>query len=151
MDIEYNHPIAVRDGIVLRADIYLPHDRATDSKLPVVLAITPYGKQSPFDVSLIPESRDFDAGLNGIICSRYAPFEGSDPYFWTRQGFAYVVADARGSYASEGEFLSFVSKLDGLDAHDIVEYLGTQPWSNGKVGMIGASALGAIQWCVCFR
>ena len=76
-------------------------------KLRIVLAITPYGKQNPFDISQIPASRDFDPGLSGVKCSRYAPFEGSDPVFWTREGFVYIAVDGRGSFASEADFASF--------------------------------------------
>lgn len=113
----------------------------------MVLAITPYGKQNPFDVSLIPESREWDAGFNGVNFSKFTIFEGSDPHFWTQHGFAYVAVDSRRSFAPEGDFLPFLSKLSGLDAYDIIECLGTRvPWSNGRVGMIGASALGAVQW-----
>ena len=148
MDIEYNHTIPARDGVELRADIYMPQGRSGGANLPVVLAITPYGKQNPVDLSMIPPSKDFNPGFDGIRMSKYAPFEGSDPWFWTRQGFAYVVVDARGSFASGGSFLSLASKLDGLDGYDVVEYLGTRPWSNGRVGMIGASALGMIQWYI---
>ena len=147
MAITFNHDIPMRDKVLLRADIYLPETLdAPEKQLPVVLAITPYGKQNPVDISAIPASRDFDAGFDGVVSSKYSPFEGSDPVFWTKHGFAYVVVDSRGSFASEGEKASFVSKLDGLDAYDVIEYLGSCSWSNGHVGMIGASALGAIQW-----
>jgi uncharacterized protein len=148
MHIEYNHDIPMRDGIKLRADIFLPDQAQGPGTLPVVLAITPYGKQNPFDVSAIPPSRDFDPGFSGVSQSKYAPFEGSDPLYWTRRHFAYVVVDARGSFASEGAKANFVGRGDGEDAYDVIEYLGTRDWSTGRVGMIGASALGAIQWCV---
>lgn len=146
MLIEYNHDVPMRDGVLLRADIFKPDNVGDNTKVPVVLAITPYGKQNPFDVSQIPPSRDFDPGFGGVSWSKHAPFEGSDPVFWTRQGFAYVVVDSRGSFASEGEKANFCSKADGIDAHDTIEYFGDCSWSNGHVGMIGASALGAIQW-----
>lgn len=145
MDIEYNHDISMRDGIKLRGDIFKPLN-TTASAFPVVLAITPYGKQNPFDVSQIPVSREFDAGFDGVTCSKYTVFEGSDPAFWTKHGFAYVAVDARGSYASEGEKATLCTRSDALDAYDAIEYLAARSWSNGHVGMIGASALGAIQW-----
>ena len=135
----------MRDGIKLRADIFRPSSQP-GTKLPIVLAFTPYGKQNPFDVASIPASRDFDPGLDGVTCSKYAVFEGSDPAFWTKQGFAYVAVDSRGSFASEGEEVLFLTKADGEDAYDTIEHLASREWSNGHVGMIGASALGAIQW-----
>jgi putative CocE/NonD family hydrolase len=146
MSIEFNHDIPMRDGVILCADIFLPADSQASRKLPIVLAFTAFGKQKPFDIGHIPPSRDFDPGLDGVVSSKYAPFEGSDPKFWTKQGFAYVVVDARGSFASQGERANLAAKSDGLDGYDTVEYLAALPWSNGRVGMIGASALGAMQW-----
>ncbi|KAG6989237.1 Cocaine esterase [Fusarium oxysporum f. sp. conglutinans] len=145
MSIELNHDIPLRYGVKLRGDVFRPLNSST-TKTPVVLAITPYGKQSPFDITKVRPSKGFDAGFDGVRFSKYVVFEGSDPVFWTKNGFAYVAVDARGSFASEGEAITFVSCYDGLDAYDVIEYLGTRPWSNGHVGMIGASALGAIQW-----
>ncbi|OJJ78148.1 hypothetical protein ASPBRDRAFT_167648 [Aspergillus brasiliensis CBS 101740] len=145
MVIEYNHDIPMRDGVKLRGDIFRPLGSSVDH-IPVVLAVTPYGKQSPFDVTQVPPSKDFDAGFDGVRFSEYMVFEGSDPVFWVKHGFAYVVVDARGSFASEGEKASFAARSDGYDTYDVIEYLGTRDWSNGHVGMIGASALGAIQW-----
>lgn len=150
MDVEFNHDVPMRDGILLRADVFRPAGSGLPEGggLPVVLAITPYGKQSPFDVSSIPPSRDFNPGFDGVVQSKYAPFEASDPVFWTNEGFVYVIVDSRGSFASQGDKSNFVSKADGVDAYDVIEYFGSRPWSNGRVGMIGASALGAIQWYV---
>jgi putative CocE/NonD family hydrolase len=146
MSIQFNQDVPMRDGVRLRADIFLPLDAQPNKRLPLVLAITPYGKQNPFDVSAFPPSRDFDPGFNGVSMSKYTVFEGSDPAFWTRKGFAYVAIDSRGSYASEGSKANFASKADGVDGYDAVEHFAGLPWSNGHVGMIGASALGAIQW-----
>ncbi|KAL4949131.1 Alpha/Beta hydrolase protein [Aspergillus filifer] len=145
IDIEYNHDICMRDGVKLRGDVFRPLNSAT-TQTPVILAVTPYGKQSPFDVTQIPPSKDFDAGFDGVWFSKHMVFEGSDPAFWVKHGFSYVAVDARGSFASEGEKASFAARSDGLDVYDVIEYLGTSSWCNGHVGMIGASALGAIQW-----
>jgi uncharacterized protein len=79
---------------------------------PVVLVRTPYGKQS-------------QARSNGE---------------WTKNGFAFVVQDVRGTFKSEGKYRPFVD--DQSDGYDTVEWLAKQPWSNGKVGMYGASAMG---------
>jgi uncharacterized protein len=59
---------------------------------------------------------------------------------WTARGFAMVVQDCRGTGQSEGENRPFMS--DHLDGFDAVEWLAKQPWSNGKVGMYGVSAMG---------
>ena len=79
---------------------------------PVVLVRTPYGKQT--------QTRS-----------------NAD---WTKNGFAFVVQDVRGKFQSEGTYRPFVD--DQSDGYDTVEWLAKQPWSNGKVGMFGASAMG---------
>jgi predicted acyl esterase len=147
LDIEYNHDIPMRDGIKLRGNIFRPAG-SRDSKLPVLLSITPYGKDNPFDIGHFKQSKDFDAGIDGVYRSKYYAFEASDPVFWCRYGFAVVHADSRGSYASEGDRLSFLTKADGLDGHDAIEYFGNQPWTNGRVAMYGASALSVVQWSI---
>jgi len=59
---------------------------------------------------------------------------------WTRHDYAYVVQDCRGRFKSEGIDRPFMD--DHLDGYDTVEWIAKQPWANGKVGMVGASAMG---------
>ena len=59
---------------------------------------------------------------------------------WTNREFALVVQDCRGSFKSEGEYRPFMT--DHVDGYDTIEWIAKQPWSNGKVGMYGASAMG---------
>jgi len=59
---------------------------------------------------------------------------------WTRHDYAYVVQDCRGRFKSEGTDRPFMD--DHLDGYDTVEWIAKQPWANGKVGMVGASAMG---------
>lgn len=59
---------------------------------------------------------------------------------WTGRGFALVVQDCRGRFKSEGQYRPFVD--DGVDGYDTIEWIAKQSWSNGKVGMFGASAMG---------
>ncbi len=61
-------------------------------------------------------------------------------------GYAVVIQDARGRFASEGQFYPFVHEID--DGYDTVEWCASQPWSTGKVGMYGRSYVGATQWLV---
>jgi predicted acyl esterase len=58
----------------------------------------------------------------------------------TRRGFALVTQDVRGKGASEGPYRPFMD--DPTDGFDTVEWIAKQPWSNGKVGMYGVSAMG---------
>jgi putative CocE/NonD family hydrolase len=64
--------------------------------------------------------------------------------FYTRRGYVFAVQDCRGRFSSPGEWQPFVNEPE--DGYDTVEWLARQPWSNGKVGMIGASYLGWTQW-----
>ncbi|KAH8698718.1 Alpha/Beta hydrolase protein [Talaromyces proteolyticus] len=150
MSIIYNEDIPVRDGTKLRGDIFRPLNTTLDGneKWPIVLAITPFGKQVPSerDQSKTPPSKEFDAGYDGVYMSKFSTFEGSDPAFWTKHGFIYVIVDSRGSFASEGTRTTLVTPVDALDAYDVIEHLGALRWSNGHIGMIGSSALGTIQW-----
>ncbi len=59
---------------------------------------------------------------------------------WTKAGFAFVAQDCRGTFQSEGKYRPFAD--DQADGYDTVEWIAKQPWSNGRVGMFGASAMG---------
>ncbi len=101
-----------RDGVTLRADIYRP---AGDGNFPVLLARTPYNKDS------------FAAfGQKGVA-----------------RGFMVVAQDVRGRFASEGEWYPFKNEIN--DGYDTVEWAAALPHSNGKVGMFSGSYLGATQ------
>ncbi|MBL8174858.1 MAG: CocE/NonD family hydrolase [Bryobacterales bacterium] len=63
---------------------------------------------------------------------------------YARAGYAVVVEDTRGRYASSGATLPYNN--EGQDGFDTLEWISRQPWSNGRVGMWGASHPGAVQW-----
>lgn len=64
--------------------------------------------------------------------------------FYARRGYVYAVQDVRGRFSSPGKWEPFVNEAN--DGFDTIQWLGTQPWSSGRVGMIGASYLGWVQW-----
>lgn len=64
--------------------------------------------------------------------------------FYARRGYAYVVQDCRGRTDSSGEWAPFVNEVK--DGYDAVDWVSKQPWSDGNVGMIGASYGGFVQW-----
>jgi putative CocE/NonD family hydrolase len=64
--------------------------------------------------------------------------------FFARRGYVYAVQDCRGRFSSPGVWEPFVN--EARDGYDTVEWLALQPWATGKVGMIGASYLGWVQW-----
>ncbi len=59
-------------------------------------------------------------------------------------GYIAVVQDCRGRFQSEGDFVPYNS--EGQDGYDAIEWLGEQSWCNGRIGMWGASYVGATQW-----
>lgn len=65
-------------------------------------------------------------------------------WYFSRNGFVFVLVDARGRGSSEGKFRAFAQEAE--DGHDVVEWLAVQPWSNGKVAMWGGSYAGYNQW-----
>nr|WP_232004995.1 CocE/NonD family hydrolase [Mycobacterium sp. ACS1612] len=108
----------MRDGTVLRADVYRP--RTTDA-VPVILMRTQYGKS------------DAQAG------TRYEP-----PDWFASHCYLVVIQDVRGQGASGGTFNEFTHEMS--DGYDTVEWAAALPGSDGKVGMYGSSYVGATQW-----
>jgi hypothetical protein len=116
--VERDVAVPMRDGTILRADVYRP---AEGGPQPVLLSRLPYDKSLPVTVGVMP-----------------------DPLRATAAGYVFVISDTRGRYASEGMFSPFVHEAN--DGYDTVEWAAAQPWSNGAVGMIGASYIGYTQW-----
>ena len=118
---EKNVDVPMRDGALLRANITRP---AGDGAVPALVERTPYNKEGGSENSI-----------------------GSPEYF-ARRGYAVVIQDVRGRFASEGEFYPF--RDDGADVlrdgYDTVEWMADQPWCDGNVGMFGGSYSGATQY-----
>ncbi len=68
---------------------------------------------------------------------------------WASKGYAYVVQDVRGRGESDGEFYPLVTEAD--DGADTIDWLARQPWSTGRVGMMGSSYLGWVQLYAAIR
>jgi predicted acyl esterase len=139
MVIERNAVITLRDGVKIYADVFRPAD---ERPVPPIIAWTPYGKHVPFD-----PKRFVNAGVKDGDTSKYTAFEAPDPTFWIPNGYAVVVIDTRGTWYSEGT-AHYLAPEEAQDFYDAVEWAGTQPWSNGKVGLSGVSYLAQLQWRV---
>jgi uncharacterized protein len=112
-----NIMVPMRDGVKLSTDIFLPADVPVDAKaLPALVTRTPYGKHSPMAAVFF-----------------------NSPGMAAR-GYAIVVQDKRGRYASEGEYVLLGDDMN--DGYDTIEWVARQPWSNGRVGMYGISYMG---------
>lgn len=118
IQVEFDVPAQMRDGTVLRADVYRP---GGTGPWPVLLSRLPYGKQSP--------------PVLGVML---------DPLAAARRGFMVVVQDTRGRFASEGEWEPWT--FEESDGYDTVRWAAALPGASGSVGMIGASYFGNTQW-----
>jgi hypothetical protein len=142
MYIERNVPVHLRDGARIFVDIYRPDGAAGLRDVPVLLGWSPYGKHNLANRLYWPAA---DVAEGWI--SPYTAFEAPDPVYWCGHGYAVVYPDPRGSWYSQGE-LRHGGRGESADCYDLVEWLGTRSWSNGRVGMSGVSYLTAIQWQV---
>ena len=115
--IEREVAVPMRDGVVLRAEVWCPDDGAAH---PAVLVRTPYFKE--------------DAAPLPVTDSRRA----------AERGFAVVLQDVRGRGTSGGSFEPFVN--EEADGADSVAWTAAQPWCDGRVVMAGMSYVGATQW-----
>jgi hypothetical protein len=147
MKIDWDAPIAMRDGVVLRADVFRP---LKDGQYPVILSHGPYAKGLDFKqgyksqwarlVKAVPQM------LEGST-NQYQNWELVDPEKWVPDGYVCVRVDSRGAGRSPG-LLDSWSPEETADFHECIEWAGTQPWSNGKVGINGISYYAMNQWQV---
>lgn len=126
--IEHDVPVPMRDGTILRADIWLPvtagphggPDPDTQPR-PAVLFRTPYDKSAMNLATLTPAQ-----------C--------------VARGYAAVVQDTRGRYRSDGDWAPLAWDREGPDGHDTIEWIAGQPWCDGGVAMAGTSFQAIVQW-----
>ncbi len=104
----------MRDGVQLAANVFLP---AREARYPAVLLRTPYGKGVRLPDPLKP---------------------------FLQRGYAVVIEDVRGRYASEGAFEPLEQEV--ADGEDTLSWIAVQEWSNQRVAMAGGSYLGIVQW-----
>ncbi len=147
MHIEWDVPIPMDDGLVLRADIFRPPGA---EKVPVLLSYGPYGKLLHFEDGYVTAWRrmvethpDVAAGSS----NRYQSWEIADPEKWVPHGYACVRVDSRGCGRSPG-YVSHWSARETQDFAACIEWAGEQEWSNGKVGLSGISYYAINQWHV---
>lgn len=140
--VDQDVAVKLRDGVTIYVDVYRPDGPAGEKDLPAILAWSYYGKRSN-----VPGQDNFTLGVPQGSLSNMCMFEGSDPAYWCKQGYAVIGADGRGVGNSQGNF-PWLGAQDGRDGHDAVEWIAAQPWSSGKVGMYGNSALAMSQWAI---
>ncbi|MBN1233438.1 MAG: CocE/NonD family hydrolase [Candidatus Coatesbacteria bacterium] len=115
-----SHNVKMRDNRLLSTDVYFPDSYS--GEMPVILHRTPYNKNSDVDSSTIK-------------------------YITDDLKYIYVTQDTRGRYESQGIDSCFWDDGWGTkqDGYDTIEWIAAQSWSNGRIGMWGASACGIVQ------
>lgn len=150
MQIDWDCPIEMDDGLVLRADIFRPINKG---KFPVIITYGPYAKGLPFQQGypsawdrMVEKHPDVTAGSS----NKYQNWEVVDPEKWVSDGYVCVRIDSRGCGTSPG-YIDHFSPRETLDFENCIEWAGQQKWSNGNVGINGVSYYGINQWQVASR
>lgn len=125
MKIEKDIYITMRDGVRIACCIYRPE---TNGKFPALLAASPY----QYEYDSVPS--------HFYMWHELGPIE-----FYVERGYVYVHVDVRGSGRSEGTW-KFMDTDEQKDLYEIIEWIGTRQWCNGRVGGIGQSYYAMLQW-----
>src|SRR5207253_1886723 len=132
--IPWDAPIEMGDGLVLRADVFLP---VPAGRYPVILSYGPYAKGLAFQDGyagawerMAQHHPDVTAGSS----NRYQNWEVVDPEKWVPYDYAVARVDSRGCGCSPG-YIDHFSPRETADFYACIEWAGVQPWSNGKVGL----------------
>ena len=120
--VAFDVPAPMRDGTILRANIYRP---AAEGRWPVLLTRLPYGKDLPLGSAFL------------------------DPVQAARRGYVVIVQDTRGRFTSDGDWYPFRAEAD--DGVDTIAWAAELPFGDGQVGMYGASYFGFTQWAAAVR
>ena len=130
--VDRNVAIRMRDGISIRADVYRPDE---PGRYPALYAVSPYQK----DLAGLPAYPAF-------LWRETGPIE-----WYVQQGYVYVLADARGTGASDQGVWEYFGPEEQTDLYDAIEWIAGQDWCTGKVGMIGQSYFGMAQWSAAIQ
>src|SRR5690349_7980673 len=145
MKIDWDVPVRMDDGLLLRADVFRP---AAQGRYPVILSYGPYGKglafQDGYKTAWEIMARDYPDAVSGST-NQYQNWEVVDPEKWVPDGYVCVRVDSRGAGRSPG-YLDHNNARENRDFHDCIEWAAVQPWCSGKIGLNGISYYAASQW-----
>ncbi|KAH8691272.1 Alpha/Beta hydrolase protein [Talaromyces proteolyticus] len=139
-------PLHTCEEGLIRVNLYRPHDSEAGVKYPVLVTYGPYGKDVHYENF---RKASFDE-VNPDHKSVHSAWETPDPAWWTKSGYIIVRADERGIGQSPG-VLDTMSRSTSEAFCDVIEWAADQPWSNGKVGLLGISYYAGTQWRVAAR
>ena len=147
MQIDWDVPITMDDGLQVRADIFRP---IKEGKYPAIITYGPYAKYLHFEqiyktcwdrmIETYPE-----VGANST--NQFQSWEVVDPEKWVPEDYVVIRVDSRGCGRSPG-YVELWSAREAQDFAICIDWAGVQPWSNGKVGINGISYYGMNQWQV---
>lgn len=147
MHIEWDVPIQMDDGIVLRADVFRPQK---EGRFPVLMSYGPYAKGLAFQegypsawTKMIADHPDVASNST----NKYQSWEVADPEKWVPYDYICIRVDSRGCGRSPG-IIDHFSTRETQDYYQCIEWAAVQPWCNGKIGLSGVSYFGSNQWQV---
>lgn len=150
MHIDWDVPIEMDDGVVLRGDVFRPDP---DGTYPVILSYGPYAKGLAFQQGYPDQWRLMTTHHPDVAAhssNRYQNWEVVDPEKWVPDGYAVVRVDSRGCGRSPG-YIDVFSPRETDDLVACIEWAGTRAWSTGKVGLNGISYYAINQWHAASR
>ncbi|CAB3810639.1 CocE/NonD family hydrolase [Paraburkholderia fynbosensis] len=149
MIFDHDVPVTMTDGLDLRVNIYRPEK---PGHYPVLMLMGPYGKDTG-----MADAPAYKASWAKLIAKypdlckksscRYIRFEAPDPERWVANGYIVIHADVRGAGASPGVLDPF-SPRETEDYATLITWAAQQPWSSGKVGLLGTSFQAISQYQV---
>ncbi len=145
--IEWDVPVRMDDGLVLRANVYRPDD---GGRYPVILSYGPYAKDLAWQDGYETAWELFSAAHPDAIAgssNAHQSWEVVDPEKWVPDGYICVRVDSRGAGRSPG-YIDHFSMRETRDFAICIDWAGAQPWCNGKVGLTGISYYAINQWHV---
>ncbi|MTD58907.1 CocE/NonD family hydrolase [Amycolatopsis sp. RM579] len=148
MRIDWDVPIEMDDGVLLRADVFRP---VGEGRFPTIASMGVYGKGLPFQdppydklwEQMCAKYPDVPKGSTNA----YQNWEVVDPEKWVPEGYTVIRIDSRGAGRSEGRMDCFTDR-EAKDYYDCIEWVAEQDWSNGNVGLAGISYYASNQWQV---
>lgn len=147
MRIDWDVPVPMTDGAVLRADVFRPDD---DGTYPVLMTLGPYGKGLAFQEGFAGMWQRLATVYPDAVArssNSYQVWETVDPEKWVPDGYVCIRVDSRGAGRSAG-LLDMLSVQETRDYYEAIEWAGTRSWSSGRVGLLGISYYAANQWLV---
>jgi predicted acyl esterase len=145
MQIDWDVPIEMDDGVVLRCDVYRPIKKG---KYGVIMTYGPYGKLLHFGDAYHDQYERMVEDFPGIAAGtseKYQNWEVVDPERWVPDDFICIRVDGRGTGRSPG-VIDIWSLREAQDLAICIDWAGVQSWSNGKVGLNGISYYAENQW-----